>query len=160
VLWKAEVGEDGAEVFGHFGGLDSSNELGLGGGRGDNGLEFGAICDGAAAECESQTGDGATGRCVRTVGGVDIADEFVWRGICRKCREGSVHGVDREIGAVWEGSQRCGSPVQDTTMDGLAEIFGNPNEASVMGSVGASRVTGEGTHGVTNVKASGDIGVE
>jgi hypothetical protein len=50
-------------------------------------------------------------------------------------------------------------PVQNAAMDGLAEIFGNPNEPSVMGCGGASRVAGKGTHGISNVEVSGDVGV-
>jgi hypothetical protein len=160
VLWKTEVGEDGAEVLGHFVSLDSGNELGLRGGRGNDRLEFGAICDGTATECEGKTGDRAAGRGVRAVGSVNIADEFVRRGICGERRKGAVHGIERCIGNGWERSQRYGSPVQDAAMDGFAEVFGDPYEPSVMRCGGSSRVAGEGTHSVPDVEAAGDVGVK
>jgi hypothetical protein len=45
-------------------------------------------------------------------------------------------------------------------VDSLAEVFGDTNEPSVMGCGGACGVAGKGTHGVTNVEATGNVGVE
>jgi hypothetical protein len=106
MLWKTEIVENRSEVLGHFGGLDSSDELCLGRGRGDNRLEFGAVCDGATAECECETGDGAAGRGVRAIGGVDVADKFVWRCVGGERGERAVDGVEKLIGAGWESRQR------------------------------------------------------
>jgi hypothetical protein len=88
ILWKAEVGKDGTEVFSHFGSLDSSN----------NQLEFGSISDGTATQSKSETSDGAAGRGVHAISSVHVSNKREGQSIHRK-RGMRVSRIDGKVRA-------------------------------------------------------------
>jgi hypothetical protein len=155
-LFKTELTEDGTKVFGHFSSRDSCKKLGFSGAGGRDGLCLASVCYDAASKHKAITGGGASMAKVITMCSINVADELKWIEGGGERRQGRIifQRLERNMGKerVW-----LWTPIDDTPINGIAEVFGNTFQLEIVDLIGGRSELGEGSNRKTYVKAGGDV---
>jgi len=122
--------KDRAKIFGGFGGMNSSDELSLGGGSGTGSLKLGFVSNSATDKHEDIAGDGATSTEISSVSSIYVAHELKER---RKRKETEIRIQSRLIkGNDRKTRERRITPVEYAPGTCLAKVFTNLFEGNIM----------------------------